>query len=1366
MLANENFVHTHLHTDRGSNVRLKDSIAKIEDILLYANELGNKGVAITDHESLTAHVKAINTLNELKQNKKISDDFKLLLGNEIYLVSQKDMEVEGKKTFYHFILIAKDSIGHEQLRKLSSRAWKDNFFNYKGMQRVPTYYSDIEEIIGEDKGHIIAQTACLGSLLGHYSQMIDETEDENLIELYKDKMADFIEWCIDIFGEEDFYLEMQPNMCLNQINYNELIISIAKAYNLKTTITTDVHFVREADRRAHKAFLTSEDKDANREVDDFYETTRFFDTKEIYASMNYLDENTIDDSIANTLEIMNKCIVGENNDYGLFKPIKIPLTPLPPQNEWYPVNKELINKYENIKNIYEDEYIYHTYLIHLIFEGLDKRNISKTNYKRYFERINIELEEIYCLSVAMKEPIGAYLTTMKDNLDIMWQTTIIGVGRGSSVCYLTDYLLEITDIDPLTMEDMGMSLPHWRFIHKSKLEMPDVDTDYSSNLKNEVFFNTRNYYRSFDGDMIRIITFKTETSKSAISTACRGLGINNDIYQYISSLIPIERGKVWSISDTYYGNPKKNRKAVKEFVDIIDKYSDLNLLENIFKIEGLVSGIGSHASGVLPINKNIEYYSSIMRTPSGELVTSFDLHEIEKCGAIKYDFLLTTGMAIIQLTIELLCKYGFMKWQGNLKDTYKKYLSPSVIDLEDKEVWNNIKQNKVMNLFQFGETPVGREAIKKLQPNNLIDMANANALMRLMSDSGDEQPLDKYIKFKNNPHLWEEEMIQYGLSEEDRKILHELLDDQCGVCSNQESMMEMFMDKRVADYGVKEVNLIKKGIAKKIEAIQKEAEKLLISRQQEIGTSKRLVDYCWNVQTSYQKGYAFSKPHCVAYSVIGYQEAYLYTKYPPIFWYVANLIAMTDSFEETEEEYEFDFDIKDKPTKYGKVAKAISDIQNQGVIVDFPDINKSELGFIPNLDNNSILFGLKGITGINEDTCQTIIENRPYNNMKDFYNRLVATKRQVELSTGKTQMKSYVTNKQMENLIKSGSFDKIEKKPREEILIDFIKIINPAKSKMSAKDIEEMDTRGIVPIEFNTEIKYINFRKFLTTLPKQKDENVKAITWYKIDCGEDTDYTTEFFLNNFANDMEEDRDYYYDEDGLINVALGTKRKGSFDNIYSNKIEPLSNWLETEDCISYYNKIKLDEKKKEYMQGGISKWEMDSISYYYHEHELTNVNKIKYEISNFFEMPEQPNIEGYNEFINKSTKEVVRYPIYKLTNIVGTILDKDKNKHTVTILTPEGVTNIKFYAGQFSFYDKNISVDGEVDPKTGKSKKVTLEEGWFKKGNLIFVTGFRRNDNFYPKRYKNSIYQHTVQLIKEIKDNGDMIFQSDRTRIDN
>ena len=709
MINDKHFVELHNHTDVGSNVRMRDSSLTCEELITITESWGNKAVAITDHESICSHIGAINTLNELKSKNKINNEFKLILGNEIYLndrlETERDKNDKTKKCiFNHFILLAKDSKGYEQIRKLSTIAWRDNYFVYKGMKRVPTYYDDVENIIGEDKGHIVALSGCIGSRLGElFKQTIEEGKTEEEIEDLKDIMAEHIEWCIDMFGQDDFYIEMQPNQFEEQIEYNKMLVKIANAYNLQLVITTDSHYALEEEFKLHEAFLRSKEGDEERNVSDFYKDSHLFHTKEIYENMNYLDEEIIDKAILNTEEIANKCIVGEKNDYGMFRTTEIPLTPIP-LNENY-VDMTVINKYKYMKLIWEDEYEYHSHLMQQIFKGLQTRKLND-DIEVYYERINDELAEIYELSLILNQPIGAYLTTMQDLMSVMWETSLIGVGRGSSVCFVIDYLLEITDVDPIYMKQFGIDLPIWRFISREKPEMPDVDSDSCSHLKNQIFFKTREYMRSLnkDNDMIRIITFKKETTKSAIKTACRGLEINSDVAGLLSSLVPIERGKVWDFEDCYYGNEELHRKPVAELVKLVDEYESKHLKDTIMKINGLVTGVGSHACGVLPINKPIDYYSSAMRTPSGELICSYDLHQIEQNGAIKYDFLLTSAMSLIQICMLKLCEDGLMEWQGSLKKTYQKYLSPSVIDLNDKEVWDNIRNARVMKLFQFETT--------------------------------------------------------------------------------------------------------------------------------------------------------------------------------------------------------------------------------------------------------------------------------------------------------------------------------------------------------------------------------------------------------------------------------------------------------------------------------------------------------------------------------------------------------------------------------------------------------------------------------------------------------------------------------------
>lgn len=1376
MIDDKHFVELHNHTDVGSNVRMRDSSLTCEELITIPASWGNKAVCITDHESICSHMEAINTLNNLKSKGKIDKEFKLILGNEIYLnnrlETEKDLNNKNKKcTFNHFILLAKDSIGYKQIRELSSIAWKDNYFTYKGMKRVPTYYDNIEETIGENKGHIIALSACLGSRLGElFKRTIEEGKTEDEIEDLKDIMAEHIEWCIDMFGQDDFYIEMQPNQFEEQKEYNKMLVNIAKAYDLQMVITTDTHYALEEDFKLHEAFLKSKEGDEERNVVDFYQDSHFFHAEDIYRNMNYLDEYIIDQSILNTEKIADKCMVGDKNDYGMFRGSEIPLTPIP-QNEDF-VNMNVINKYNYMKLMWEDDYEYHNHLLQQIFKGLKTRKLSD-KLEVYYNRINEELAEIYELSLILVQPIGAYLTTMQDLMNIMWESSIIGVGRGSSVCFVIDYLLEITDVDPILMKQYNIDLPIWRFISREKPEMPDIDSDSSSHLKNQIFFKTRQYMRNLnkDNDMIRIITFKKETTKSAIKTACRGLGINTDVAGLLSSLVPVERGKVWDFTDCYYGNEEKHRKPIAELVKLVDEYENIHLKNTILKINGLITGVGSHACGVLPLNKSIDYYSSTMRTPSGELICSYDLHQIEQNGALKYDFLLTSAMSLLQICMLKLCEDGLMEWQGSLKKTYQRYLSPSAIDLDDKEVWDNIKNAKVMNLFQF-ETNVGSECVRKLQPMNLTELGNANALMRLMVEGeGSEQPIDKYLRFKEHPEQWEEEMRDYGLDEEDIRICHRLLDEDYGVSSTQESMMMMFMNEETTNFGLKEVNVLKKGVAKKIPELQEEFKNMVYTTMKEKHLSKPLIDYLLNVQTSYQKGYSFSKPHVIAYSLIAYQEAWLYTKYPKIYWYFANLTVATNTIEEEDDEdISLDFEIAKKTIDYGKVAKAIDDIMRQGVNITTPDINESDDSFKPVLSENTILYGLEGINSVNEEMVELIKLNRPYNSFMDFYNRVCVQKKEtVNEETGKVTKRAIILNKAIEMLIKAGCFDKLENKARDEILLQFCSLLANTKNKLTATDITFMEDNNIIPLDLQDEVRIYNFSSYLKKeMPSYPHETSKTMKWIKIkeENEEDTDYDKDFFYEFFAEQMEEGKDYFLDKDGIINVLIGTKRKGSFDSILADRLKKLTDYMKTKEAINDVNTIKINTYKQPLFEGGINRWEMQSISFYSKEHELENVNTDKYNIANFFELPEKSEIEKMGHFTVRKGEEAgkeVTYPIWKLSLISGTVLSKNNTKHIVTLLTKEGVINVKFQEGQYAFYNKKISKDVWNEKKNCSEKK-TMENSWFSRGNILLVCGYRRGDTFVAKRYAKTRYQHTVQLITNIKDSGDLTMKMDRVRV--
>ena len=1353
-ILDEDFVHLHSHTEY-SNLRFRDSVNKVKDMILHVDGLGNRAMAVSDHESVSSHIKFLNAVKELKSKDKIHKDFKPILGNEIYLVDEEVMYEEmrgvGKTKFYHFLVLAKDNQGHEQLRKLSTAAWK-RMFNFKGVERVPTFYSDIESIVGENKGHLIVSSACLGGRLPHLITSLLQEENEDIKEQIKDDLDDFINWCLDLFGE-DFYIELQPSLQQEQIDFNVMAVKIAKAYNVKWIVTTDAHYLTAKDREIHKAFLTSEDDlNNNREVDMFYSTTHFFTVDEILKNMDYLEIEDIEKGILNTKEIANK-IVG----YDFFAESIIPLTQLPNKSEWFKINVKVLNKYQYIKELYEDKEERHAYLVTQTFRGIVEREIKTEKLAEVLERINIECKEITGASKAKNQPMGAYLVTMQKNVDIIWEEaeSFVGPGRGSANGYIINYLLGITQVNPL---EQGVEMPHWRFMSAERPDIFDIDIDYSSHKKDVVMDKIVKYYQSIGGDAIRVCTFGTETSKSAIQTACRGLHINNDVALYLSSLVPVERGKVWSIHDCFYGDKDNGRKQVTEFRNMVSEYTDKNLLNIILGIEGLINKRSTHACGVIIVNEEFTKHNSIMRSPSGELISAYELHDSELTSNLKYDFLNTKTESMLQLTIEMLVKNNKIKWQGSLRKTYNKYLHPDVIDFKSKGMWDILCRGEMLSAFQF-ESSVGEQAIKLIQPQNLIDAANGNTVMRLMVENG-EQPLEKFVRYKNDITEWYKDMKKFGLNKEQVGILEKHLLQDNGVCSSQERMMLLTMDKDITGFGVIESNKLRKGVAKKQQKLIDEAKTMFFEWGEKAKTSKILLEYIWNEQIALQLGYSFSILHAIAYTIILIQQLNLVYYYPPIYWNTAVLMVESGAVDREVCE-DSDIETKERTTNYGEVAKAIGKLQAKGINISLPYVNKAKQGFLPNEENNEIVFGFKGIMKINNDTAQMIMHNRPFINLEDFHKRLVLVKREVTLKTGKTQMRSLVSEGQTIMLIKAGAFDKIESKQREKILEDYIRLLNPSKHKLNSKDISKIAEMGLIPSNLKDELKFYNFREYLTSMSKKQDEQTKTIMWYKIydeDNENDTDYANSFFMEHFANEMEENKDYKYDEEGYLLVALGTPRKGSFESNYKNKISQLNEWISTEECINTYTNIVFQNIKNEFMRGTISSWEMESMNYYYNLHELANIDQEKYGVVDFKSLPEEPVVIGFTKY------KGLQYPKFQLNRIVGTVLDRDKNKHSVTILTPDGVVVLKFYSGQFSFYDKTISKDIGVADEDGKVKKVVLENGWFQRGNLVMVTGFRRGDIFKPKRYKNSIYQHALSKIIEVNEDNELILQSDRVQL--
>ena len=1302
----------HSHTEY-SNLRLLDCINKPKKLIDRAIELGLSGIAITDHECISSHPE-INIYAEEIQEK--YPDFKIALGNEIYLTQNREM---GQK-YYHFILIAKNKIGHRALRELSSRAWMNSYWD-RGLERVPTLYSDIEEIVKKYPNSLIATTACLGGELSVNTLNLitsEKTGDENGVTEAHNNIVNFMLWGKEQFGE-DFYIECAPGCSREQILVNQRLISIANAFDMKMVIGTDAHYLKKEDRYVHKAYLNS--KGGEREVDEFYEFAYLQSNEEIKENLkqsNY-DEEYIEKMFKNSDELGEKI-----EEYSLAHKQTIPKVEV----KDYP-KKEFSNKYPTLSYLYNSDDKIDRYWVNKCIERLDK--IGKNN-EIYLNRLEEEADIKKTVGEKLETNMFSYPVTLQHYVNLFWSCgSIVGAGRGSSCSGLNHYLLGITQLDPIQW-----NLPFWRYLNKDRVELGDIDLDLCPSKRPLILQKIKeergqNFNKDID-ELSRknlgctlIATFGTEGTRSTILTACRGYrseecpdGIEVDVAQYLSSLIPSERGFLWPLNDVINGNEDKGRKPIQMFINEVNQYE--GLLDIMLGIEGLVNKRSSHASGVIMFDEDPYEFGSFMRTPKGEIITAYDLHMCEHCGMTKYDFLVTEVQDKLAEAIKLLQKYNEIDNSLTLREVYDKYFHPNILPIEDKKIWKVLQDNSVLNIFQF-DSDVGSQAAKKIKPQSILEMTDANGLMRLMtSEKGQKSPMEKYIEYKNDISLWYKEMDRYRLTKEEQKILEPYFKSSYGVPPSQEQMMRMLMDEKICNFTLAEANTARKIVGKKqMSKIPELKEKVLKQ-----ASSAAMGKYVWDCGIGPQMGYSFSVIHALAYSFIGFQTMFIATNWNPIYWNTACLIVNSGSLEEDsdfeEDEDGFVIQKKEKATDYSKIAKALGDILAKGIKVSLVDINKSNYSFEPDPENNEILFGMKALNNVGGPIIEQIIKNRPYTGIADFMNKCPLNK------------------SAMISLIKAGAFDKLEiewgkelnLEPRIVIMAYYLSKVCDAKKRLTLQNFNGLIQKDLIPDELDFQKRVFIFNKYLKA-------NKKVGKYYVFDESCITFYNQFFDIDNLE---------------IINgctCILQTK----WDKIYQDNMNVAREYIKNnqKELLDIFNKLLFKESWDKYASGNISSWEMESLCFYYHEHELINVNNLKYGLTDFNKLDAEPEVEY---FFKRKNKEI---PIYNIYRIAGTVISKNDTRSSITLLTTTGIVTVKFTKEYFAMFNRQLS-----EKQEDGTKKV-VEKGWFTRGTKLLVQGFRRDDMFISKTYAKTP-GHQLYKILKITEDGDLTLQHERKNV--
>ena len=567
-----------------------------------------------------------------------------------------------------------------------------------------------------------------------------------------------------------------------------------------------------------------------------------------------------------------------------------------------------------------------------------------------------------------------------------------------------------------------------------------------------------------------------------------------------------------------------------------------------------------------------------------------------------------------------------------------------------------------------------------------------------MGEEGEERPMDKYYRFKQNIQLWYDEMTRFGLTKEEQKTLEPYFKSSYGVPPSQEQLMRMLMDEKICHFTLGEANAARKIVGKKqMNKIPELHQKVL-----DQAASEKLGQYVWKCGVGPQMGYSFSVIHALAYSFIGVQTLFVATNWNPIYWNTACLIVNSGA---TDPE-------NGGQTDYPKIAKAMGEIINAGINLSLVNINESGYGFRPDAKNNRILYGMKAMLNVGDDVIEATIANRPYASVKDYY---------YKVKPGKQAMIS---------LIKGGAFD--DMMDRKMCMAWYIWETCDKKKRITLQNMSGLIKYNLLPETTEREVdarRVYEFNRYL-----------KAICSIKSD---DEYYHLDVRAIDFLDEMDYSDLVIGGEDYLLN-------KKAWDKVYQKWMDVFREWMahDKDEILQTLNDEIFKEDWEKYAKGNLSSWEMEALCFYYHEHELAHIDNKRYGFVDFNSLPEDPVVE---KTFTRGGKDI---NIFKLSKICGTCIAKNKVKSTVSILTTSGVVNVKFRKEYFSLFDKQISERGE------DGVKHVVEKSWFNRGNMIVVMGIRSGDDFISKKYASS-GGHQLYKIDAINEDGSLVLRNER-----
>jgi DNA polymerase-3 subunit alpha len=756
-----------------------DGASQLPALIDRAIELGMPAIALTDHGVMYGAIELIKVC----RNKNI----KPIIGNEMYVING-NIEENKKNRRFHQVVLAKNTQGYKNLVKLTTIS------NLKGIQGKGIFARPCinKELLTQYHEDLMVTSACLG---GEVPQAILAGDLKRAKEVAK--------WYQDLFGE-DYYLEIQDHGSIEDRIVNVNLVKIAQQLKIKIVATNDSHFISCNDVEAHDALLCIQTGKLITEQKRLrYSGTEYLKSAEEMRLLfrDHLSEEVIEEAIQNTLEVAEKV-----EPYKIMGEPRIPNYSVPPGHT---------------PDTYVEEIAWQGLLERLKYRS--REEVSQV----YRDRLEYELKMLQQMGFC------TYFLVVWDYIKYARDHGIpVGPGRGSAAGSLVAYSMKITNIDPV-----HHGLLFERFLNPERKSMPDVDTDFCIDRRDEMIQYVTEKYG--EANVAQIITFNRMTSKAVLKDVARVLDIPYAESDKMAKMIPVSRGKPTKlkvmISDQ---TPEPAFKACYDNDPTVKHWLDMAIC-----IEGTNKTFGVHAAGVVISSEPLDQIVPLQKNNDGAVITQYFMEDLESLGLLKMDFLGLKNLTTLQRATELIKQnQGIELDLDQLPLDERKALqiiakgTAKKLPEDIRKTHKLLEDGDLEGIFQL-ESQGMKQIVKDLKPSGIEDISSILALYR-------PGPLDAGLIpiFIDRKHG--REAISY-----EHPLLETILNETYGVLVYQEQIMKMAQD--LANYSLGEADLLRRAMGKKKASEMQKHREVFIDGSAKNGVEKRIAEHLFDQMVNF-----------------------------------------------------------------------------------------------------------------------------------------------------------------------------------------------------------------------------------------------------------------------------------------------------------------------------------------------------------------------------------------------------------------------------------------------------------------------------------------------------------------------------------